>query len=356
MGEPGDAVLTASGLVKVYKGKGRQSVRAVRDVSFALHGGRILSLVGESGSGKSTIGRILCGLERPTSGTVSLRGAPGGRPWGRIQMVFQDPYSALNPLSSVSYALTRPLINHCRMSPKDALRAAGDLLETVRLAPPHEFLSKRPAELSGGQRQRVVIARAIAAGPDVIVADEPVSMLDVSIRADIVDLLDELRRTGRVKAILYITHDLASARRLADEIAVLYRGSIVELGPSESVAARPLHPYTRLLWASAPDPRRRFAEGGAEEAAQSGGGIAEGSAGPVGRRFVETGLTGRGIAAARQFLRPVVRSNPGAAVAGCAFAPRCPLAFSRCLSETPAPRRIGDRAVACHAVDPDDGI
>lgn len=345
MGESGNEVLTADGLVKVYRVKGRGIVHAVRDVSFSLRSGRILALVGESGSGKSTIGRILCGLEKPTSGSVSLRTAQGGRPRGKIQMVFQDPYAALNPLNSVAYTLARPLVNHRRLNPKEALRAAGDLLGTVRLSPPEEFLSKRPAELSGGQRQRVVIARAIAAGPEVIVADEPVSMLDVSIRADIVDLLDELRRTGRVKAILYITHDLASARRLADEVAVLYRGAVVEYGPPESVALRPLHPYTRLLWSSAPDPRRRFSEEGLETtAAQTGleiaghGGAEPGSAAASARESAGARAGG---------LSPVAT--------GCAFAPRCPLAFSRCLSETPGLRRVGGRLVACHAAEAEGG-
>ncbi len=242
----------------------RRVLHAVENVSLALWPGFTVALVGESGSGKSTLARLLMGLYRPTSGEILLDGQavrPGRRRWRRsytetVQMVLQDPFSSLNPVHSVRYQLSRPLRNHQRAAGGGEDRALRDLLETVQLTPSGQYLDKHPHELSGGQRQRVAIARALAVQPRVLLADEPVSMLDVSIRLGVLNLLDGLRRSRNL-AILYVTHDIASARYFAEETAVMYAAEIVEQGPSEQVTQHPAHPYTRLLISSAPDSRRR---------------------------------------------------------------------------------------------------
>lgn len=320
-----EPVLTVDSLTKIfYTGRRGVAQIAVKDVSFTLQPGRILALVGESGSGKTTIGRIICGVDNPTHGSVQLAAGQSGthsdaaglrKAHKRIQMVFQDPYASLNPFNTVQYTVMRPLMNYLRLSPRAAAQKAHELMETVRLNPPADFLAKRPDELSGGQRQRVVIARALAAEPEVIIADEPVSMLDVSIRAEIVTLLNELRNTGRVRAMLYITHDLLSARMIADELAVLYKGTLVEYGPTETILGNPLHPYTRLLWSAIPNPRRARSAGmPSDQTSQAG--TTSGTVTPL----------------------------------GCAFADRCPLQMDRCLRESPTLQPQPDgRLAACHA-------
>ncbi|MEU1887561.1 ATP-binding cassette domain-containing protein [Micromonospora sp. WMMD987] len=251
-------------LVKDYRirsGLRRSRLRAVDHVSFDLVPGRTVALVGESGSGKSTIARILTRMERPTSGRVEVRlddGTPvhGSRYRRHVQMVFQDPFASLNPFHSVAHHIARPLRIHRRTrTATETRRRVLEMLERVNLTPAESIASRRPHELSGGQRQRVAIARALAPGAQVLVADEPVSMLDVSIRLGVLNLMGRLQREDRL-AVLYITHDLATARHFSDEILVLYRGRVVERGPSDAVILDPQHDYTRLLAGSAPDPER----------------------------------------------------------------------------------------------------
>jgi peptide/nickel transport system ATP-binding protein len=240
---------------------GERRLRAVDDLSFSLQAGQTLALVGESGSGKSTVIRAVAQLLRPTSGTILLDGQPAGRHGRamrsyrhRVQVIFQDPFASLNPMHTVAHHLARPLLLRSgRLGGADLERAIHDLLRSVNLTPPREIAAKHPHELSGGQRQRVAIARALATEPDVLLADEPVSMLDVSIRLEILNLLDGLKRS-RDLALLYVTHDLATARHFSSQIMVMYRGAVVERGPSDDVILNPSHPYTRVLAAAAPDP------------------------------------------------------------------------------------------------------
>jgi ABC-type glutathione transport system ATPase component len=249
-------------LVKEYgvrKGLRRQRFRAVDRVSFSLTPGRTVALVGESGSGKSTIARILSKLETPTSGTIDVRRADGstvGRSDYRrnVQMVFQDPFASLNPFHSIEHHIARPLLLHGRTrGSRETHERVLEMLARVNLD--ESFADRRPHELSGGQRQRVAIARALAPGAQVVIADEPVSMLDVSIRLGVLNLLGRLQREDDL-AVLYITHDLATARHFSDEILVLYKGRIVERGPADDVILNPQHDYTRLLALAAPDPER----------------------------------------------------------------------------------------------------
>ncbi len=245
----------------------RRVVRAVEDASLALRPGRVTALVGESGSGKTTVARLLARLYPPTSGTIRFRGWPiegsgaaGLRAYRRqVQMVFQDPFSSLNPVHTVQYHLSRPLriYGHAHSAAEERLLIIS-LLERVSLTPAEQFMRKFPHQLSGGQRQRVAIARALAAKPAVLLADEPVSMLDVSIRLEVLNLLLRLKEEDHL-AVLYITHDIASARYFAEETLVMYAGQVVEGGPSEEVIQRPQHPYTQLLLAAAPDPDRAAA-------------------------------------------------------------------------------------------------
>jgi peptide/nickel transport system ATP-binding protein len=250
------AALSAVDLVKdftVRKGWRREVLRAVDRVSFTLEAGRTVALVGESGSGKSTIARMVARLEKPTSGGIVVNGEVlSDREYRhRVQMVFQDPFASLNPFHTVEHHLARPLKLHGR---DEGVR---ELLERVTL--PASFAGRRPHELSGGQRQRVAIARALAPGAEIVVADEPVSMLDVSIRLGILKLLARLQREENL-AVLYITHDLATARHFSDEILVLYRGRVVERGPADAVILEPRHPYTKLLAAASPNPDDRGRE------------------------------------------------------------------------------------------------
>jgi peptide/nickel transport system ATP-binding protein len=239
----------------------RSHVHAVDDVSFALRPGTITALVGESGSGKSTVARLLARLYEPTAGRVVFEGkdvaGEGRRAVGRyrsqVQMIFQDPFGSLNPVKTVRHHIARPLRIHGRVGRGNLDVRINELLETVGLMPGDKYAAKYPHELSGGQRQRVAIARALAVEPTVLVADEPTSMLDVSIRVGVLNLMLDLKERERL-AFLYVTHDLASARYVADTVLVMYAGQIVEQGPAERVLQSPLHPYTRLLLASVPDP------------------------------------------------------------------------------------------------------
>jgi peptide/nickel transport system ATP-binding protein len=257
--------VTVSDVTKVYAPprRGEDPVRAVDGVSFTLQPGESLALVGASGSGKSTIAKMITGVERPTSGEITfgdrrvdrLRRRDLRRFHREVQMVFQDPYSALNPLHTVEYTLTRPLENHAGLRGREARAKMLELLETVGLTPVEQFAAKLPHQLSGGQRQRVVIARALASDPQVIVADEPVSMLDVSLRAGVLALLEDLRSTWGV-SMLYITHDLLSARLVTDRIMVLHQGRVVESGPTADVLRHPTDPYTVRLLDAVPNPAR----------------------------------------------------------------------------------------------------
>jgi oligopeptide/dipeptide ABC transporter ATP-binding protein len=341
-------LLEVRALHKTFSGKrmfarGRD-VCAARDVSFRIGPGEAVALVGESGSGKSTIARILLRLETPDRGEIRLSGVDvlAREPRraslayrGRVQMVFQDPFGSLNPVHSVAHHLERPLLRHGSRRPLGSLNPARnvgshlerpllrhgprgpgagsvtalrervlDLLHTVGLDPPADFVNRFPHELSGGQRQRVAIARALAVDPDVLVADEPTSMLDVSIRMGVLNLLARLKRE-RGLAILLITHDLASARYLSDRILVLYRGRVVEDGPSERIVTGPAHPYTRALLAS--------------------------------------------IAGAERTAATAPAAPPAdAAETGCPFAARCPDRIAECLASDPGPRAALGRTVRCH--------
>jgi len=277
--------LELRGVTKEYRIRGARGrdrkLLAVRDVSFTIESGRTVALVGQSGSGKSTIAKLLMQLERPTHGQILLDGAPirrhgeGLREYRhRVQMVFQDPFASLNPFHSVGHHLRRPVQLHKRANTREEVDAAvRRLLERVRLTPTEQMAAKRPHELSGGQRQRVAIARALAPQPEMLVADEPVSMLDVSIRLGVLNLLAQLQREENL-GVLYITHDLATARHFSDEILVMYKGEIVERGPADEVILNPQHPYTRTLAAAAPNPELRLAQrapGGAQAEPGFGG-------------------------------------------------------------------------------------
>ncbi|MER6943136.1 ABC transporter ATP-binding protein [Nonomuraea sp. NPDC000554] len=271
-------------------------VRAVENVTLRLHSGRIAALVGESGSGKTTLARLLAQFYPVTSGEILLRGEPvkgaGKDFYSDVQLVFQDPFASLNSLRRVDHNLRRALKLHGHPAEEEHIR---ELLEKVNLTPAADFARKLPHELSGGQRQRVAIARALAVRPAVLLGDEPISMLDVSIRLDVLNLLAQLRDEEGL-ALLYITHDIASARYVSDEIYVMYAGQMVEGGPAESVIQDPKHPYTRLLVDSSPDPGRAT--------------------------FASTVPPGE---------PPSLVDPPP----GCRFHPRCPLARAECTTEFP---------------------
>jgi peptide/nickel transport system ATP-binding protein len=323
--ETTEVVLEADGLTKHFpvRKRGREvlsrvvrSVRAVDDVSLTLRRGRVTALVGESGSGKSTVARLLAQLYPRTAGDIKLHGrsttVKGGKRFReynrRVQMIFQDPFASLNPVHTVRYHLTRSLKIHDRAgrTGQDLEKALGELLTRVQLTPPERYIDKFPHELSGGQRQRVAIARALGADPEALLADEPVSMLDVSIRLGVLNLLRDLKERLHL-AILYITHDIASARYFADETMVMYAGRVVEGGDSETVTQRPAHPYTQLLIDSAPDPDK----------------IAGYKAGEKDRGTGE----------------PPSLINPPS---GCRFHPRCPHVMARCKTDLPPRFEIGD--------------
>ena len=239
-------------------------VHALEDASFSLHPGQIIALVGESGSGKSTTARLIVRLMPPTLGKILFKGQNvlGLEPRGaslayrrNVQMIFQDPFGSLNAVHPIGHILTRPLKIHFRGLREAEIRSrVYDLLETVGLTPAADFYRKYPHELSGGQRQRVAIARALAVEPEVILADEPISMLDVSIRMGVLNLMERLKEERKI-AYLYITHDIASARYIGDRTIVMYAGYMMEGAESGELMQDPAHPYTRLLLSAVPNPR-----------------------------------------------------------------------------------------------------
>jgi peptide/nickel transport system ATP-binding protein len=312
-------VLSLRGLSKTFPAtkRGALPVYAVRDVSFDVARGEAVAVVGESGSGKSTVARMIARLHEPTSGEIWFEGkqvlaeepsGPSQSYRARVQMVFQDPFGSLNPVHRLGYHIERPLVNHKGVSDKTELQTkVVSLLSRVGLAPAAEFARKFPHETSGGQRQRVAIARALAADPALILADEPTSMLDVSLRAGILALLRSLKEEQGV-SFVFITHDLASARAFADRIVVMYAGQAVEVAGAADLIGEPYHPYTRKLLAAVKD--------GLAEAPRT----------------------------AKQRL-PVLNG-------GCSFVPRCNDAMERCTSEMPQLRTLSDgREVRCHLYD-----
>ena len=319
-GNPATPVLEAVHLHKEFPVgqrlfKATRAVHAVEDTTLALYPGRATALVGESGSGKTTVARMLARLYDPTSGTILFRGEPvklarsssALRSYRRhVQLIFQDPFASLNPVHDVRYHLARPLriFGHVRNQLEETQQVLA-LLNRVSLTPADQFIQKYPHQLSGGQRQRIAIARALAVRPEVLLADEPVSMLDVSIRLDILNLLLRLKDEEQL-ALLYITHDIASARYFADDTLVMYAGQMVEGGPSEEVTQTPKHPYTRLLLSAAPDPDRIRAASGMKE---------------IGARGEIPSLI-----------------NPPT---GCRFHPRCPHAMDICRQRFPKRTDLG---------------
>ena len=302
----------------------RTHVHAVDDVSFDLRHGTITALVGESGSGKSTVARLLAHLFEPSDGAVLFEGVDVSRVRRRqevlryrsqVQMIFQDPFASLNPVKTIRHHVERPLRIHGIVPPAQIEERVHELLRTVGLVPPQDIAAKYPHELSGGQRQRVAIARALAVEPRVVLADEPISMLDVSIRIGILNLMLKLKEEREI-AFLYVTHDLASARYVADDILVMYAGQIVERGPIEQVLSEPLHPYTRLLLAAVPDPA--------------------------------TKLRAQRIEARKGRASAAVDPQEG-----CRFVTRCPLAIDVCSRVTPQLVEAQPQQVArCHVTAP----
>lgn len=301
-----------------FSARGLLTVHSVDSVSLAITEGETLGLVGESGCGKSTLGRCMVKLYESSSGTLRLKGedithkSPRGmRPLRReLQMVFQDPYASLNPRRRVRDLIAEPLRVHTSLSKSAIVDRVHELLELVGLR--REHASRFPHEFSGGQRQRIGIARAIALEPKLIVLDEPVSALDVSVQAQIVNLLADLQERLKLTYI-FIAHDLSVVRQVSTRIAVMYLGSIVEIGPAASIFARPAHPYTQALISAVPVPHRE------REGAR--------------KRIVLTG----------DVPSPV---NPPS---GCRFHPRCPVAQDVCRTERPALRDVGEgRIAACH--------
>ena len=240
-------------------GRAASAQRVLDQVSLSLPAGKVIALVGESGSGKSTLARIILGLEQPSAGRVVFRADTTEEPVSirRVQMVFQDPFASLNPAHRIRTHLERPLRKLRGLTERGAIEAElRRLLELVGLSPAERFLDRFPGSLSGGQRQRVAIARALAPAPDFLIADEPTSMLDVSLRGEILTLLRELGEAGI--GLLLITHDLKSVREISDEVCVLLRGQIVERGETDAVLGDPQHPYTQRLLGAVPDPLGHF--------------------------------------------------------------------------------------------------
>ena len=323
-----EPLLRTEGLTRHFKignALSRVTLHAVDDVNVTIGAREIVALAGESGSGKSTIARLLAKIYRPTSGEIYFQGRPVSsirsrkdllRYRGDVPMVFQDPFSSINPVYRASYGLLRTMKLHrpelnAAQRQQEAVRA----LEAVGLSPATDVMQRYPHELSGGQRQRIGFAQALALRPKLILADEPVSMLDVSIRIGLLNLMAGMRDSEGV-SVLYITHDIASARYVADRLIVMYAGQIAESGPVEDVLASPRHPYTQLLLSAVPDPRAPLSIG------------AETDRGEPPR---------------------VIDPEPG-----CRFRWRCPLAIDECHRVTPQLRELlPDHQAACHVATAD---
>lgn len=315
-------VVEAKNLRKVYpirRGLFRQpaQLQAVGGVSFSLEEGKTLAVVGESGCGKSTLARMVALIEKPTEGTLMLDGsdavntpsADRRRLRQAVQLVFQNPYGSLNPRKKISAVLEAPLEINTDLKPAERAERARAMLAQVGLRPEHA--DRYPHMFSGGQRQRIAIARALMPGPKLVVADEPVSALDVSIQAQVLNLLSDLQQEFKL-AYLFISHDLAVVRHIAHDVLVMYLGHVMEQGPRAKIFAQPLHPYTHALLASTPGigPRTR-------------------------KRIVLQGEL----------------PSPLHPPAGCVFSSRCPYAQDVCRQERPLPRSIDERWVACHFAD-----
>ena len=301
-----------------------QLLHAVDDVNLTINEREIVALVGESGSGKSTMARLLAQVYQPTTGRITFQGKDVSQLRGRrdqlkyrsdVPMVFQDPFASLNPVYKVSHGIMRGLKLH--RPELDARARHEELLRVVAavgLNPPEEIIERYPYELSGGQRQRIGFAQALAYRPKLILADEPVSMLDVSIRIGLLNVMAKLRDKEGV-SILYITHDIASARYVSDRVMVMYGGHVVESGPTETVLADPQHPYTQLLLSAVPDPR-----------------------------------------APLEITTEAAKAEPPAVIdpkPGCRFRARCPIAVDQCAHVTPVLQPLGtDHNAACHVTAP----
>jgi len=253
------------GIIENLITKQKAYVHAVDDVSFTLKKGEIFGLVGESGSGKTTVGRLCVGLIEPTEGSIVFDGVDIAtldklklrQLRQHIQIIFQDPTAALNPRMRVSDAIGRPLKIYGSYTKQEIRQAVFDALDSVALSPPHAFYSRFPFELSGGQRQRVVIARSLVLNPKFIVADEPLAMVDVSVRAQIIDIIERMRKEKGM-TFLFITHDLASAKYLCDRVAIMYAGQILEIATKQALFGNPQHPYTRALLSAVPVPDPKY--------------------------------------------------------------------------------------------------
>lgn len=306
---------------KYFPGNGRlfhkEYLRAVDDISFEIKKGEILAVVGESGCGKTTLAKMLCKIYDATEGHIYVNGEDIAKPVGKrqanrfrkeVQMIFQDPFGSLNPAHRTGYIVGRAVeIHNAGLTKEEVRKRVTELFETVGLTPAGDYMEKHPGQLSGGQRQRIVIARALAVNPSIIVADEPTSMLDVSIGIEIMNLMLELKEKKQL-TYLYITHNLASARYMADRMVVMYAGNCVEQGDIDDVIGRPLHPYTVLLLSSTPEPFRKE----------------------------------KLIIHAREELPDLTGSRNR-----CPFVSRCPKAQKRCGIESPDYYQVGKRQVKC---------
>ncbi len=296
---------------------GKSALKAVDNVSFEIQQGEILAVVGESGCGKSTMAKMLCKVYDPTEGSIYVNGTDissykknkdVAKFRKEVQMIFQDPFGSLNPAHKASYIVGRAVeLHYPELSKAEVKARVVELFETVGLTPAADFMEKHPNQLSGGQRQRIVIARALAVKPSILVADEPTSMLDVSIGIDIMNLMIDLQKKEGL-TYMYITHNLASARYMADRMVVMYAGNCVEQGATDEIIAQPLHPYTILLLSSTPEPFR-------EEKIE--------------------------IYASENLPDLTGEMNQ------CPFAERCPKATDRCRREKPEDYRVGGRLVKC---------
>lgn len=320
-----EVVLSVRNMIKDFpigqSNNKKNLMRAVNDVSFDLCKGEALAIVGESGSGKSTGARILSRIYDNTSGDIIFKGQPikeyikehGRLEYARqVQMIFQDPFGSLNPVHDIFHHIARPLLIHKRGDKQTITKLVYELLELVGLFPAIETAEKYPHELSGGQRQRVAIARALAVDPDVILADEPISMLDVSVRLGILNLMADLKDKHGI-SFMYITHDIATARYFAEKTAVMYVGHMVEWGASDKVTQTPQHPYTQLLLSAVP----------------------------------EAGRSGRRELGAKKGEIPLWRPDSK----GCPFAARCPRVLDKCSDSFPAVTQIADdHFIRCHNI------